>query len=184
MVMRDAHSVDDVDAFEPCWNDASTGTGWHPISQAPMTTEKFSSMPVSIGELDCWEEDWLETHRGCLEAREEEYQALVESGPANHTEELAEPLECCGTPRPCGKVVKFVVRATSDFITVHDYLSAVHPWLLSLRDDILSALGVDDDKSLPADTKLMVFYDMPTWVSVVMDRIAEEISQPARKRAA
>lgn len=43
-------------------------------------------------------------------------------------------------------------------MTVHDYLSTVHPWLMSLRGDLLAALGVLDgeDDPLPDHTRLVV----------------------------
>ena len=44
--------------------------------------------------------------------------------------------------------MSLLVEASRDFVTVHDYVSAVHPWLLSLRGDILQAAGdVTNDES-------------------------------------
>ncbi|KAK4123070.1 hypothetical protein N657DRAFT_573893, partial [Parathielavia appendiculata] len=43
-------------------------------------------------------------------------------------------------------------------LTVHDFASAVHPWLMNLREDILAALGtVLDHKPWLPETKLMGF---------------------------
>ncbi|KAF4911892.1 hypothetical protein CGCVW01_v011262 [Colletotrichum viniferum] len=51
-------------------------------------------------------------------------------------------LKCCGTQRPRGKTVIVVVRpAVGSFVAIHDYLSTVHPLLLSSRADLLSAMG-------------------------------------------
>lgn len=83
-------------------------------------------------------------------------------------------LMCCGEKRPRGKAVSVAVKpaASHGFVTIHDYLSAVHPWLMSLREDILGAIGMyegvicdmDGDcvpiaPSLGAD--LMVNYNAP-----------------------
>jgi hypothetical protein len=59
---------------------------------------------------------------------------------------------CCGAKRPRGKAVKLVVKPTmsgNEFVTVHDYLSAVPPWLMSARGDILWCMGLGDGKLLP-----------------------------------
>lgn len=66
---------------------------------------------------------------------------------------------CCGTKRPRGKAVKLVVKPTmsgNEFVTVHDYLSAVPPWLM--REDILWCMGLGDGNLLPPETELMVIY--------------------------
>lgn len=42
-------------------------------------------------------------------------------------------------------------------VTVHDYSAAIHPWLLSLRDELLVAAGSQSwSDPLPPATKLMV----------------------------
>lgn len=42
--------------------------------------------------------------------------------------------------------MRIVVTASEGgFVTVHDYLSTVHPWLMSMREDILKAKDVWDE---------------------------------------
>ncbi|KAI0814553.1 hypothetical protein GGR55DRAFT_700820 [Xylaria sp. FL0064] len=67
-------------------------------------------------------------------------------------------LECCGTKRPRGKNETIVVKPSpkNGLVTIHNYFSTVHPWLMGLRDVILDAMGVMDAKSLPPETKLRV----------------------------
>lgn len=71
---------------------------------------------------------------------------------------------CCGTS-PVNfqeKSVPLVVKAPGSgemgFVTVHDYLSAVHPWLMGMRGDMLAAMGTaqGDDAPLPNETELLV----------------------------
>ena len=72
--------------------------------------------------------------------------------------------------RPRDKEARLEVKAApGEFLTVHDYVSAVHPWLMGLREDILAALGLEaaQDEPLPADTKLMVAYWDPRDMTVV-----------------
>ena len=93
-------------------------------------------------------------------------------------------LKCCGTKRPRGKAHILVVKPTvsgNNFITIHDYLSAVHPWLMSLREDILWAKGLADDAPLPVNTILMV--DLVSPAMLMISKAAEWIDQTRKKAA-
>lgn len=60
-------------------------------------------------------------------------------------------LMCCDEIRPHGKDVKLVVKPATGgegFVTVHDYVSALHPWLMNMREDIVKAKGVLDQPVL------------------------------------
>ena len=145
-------------------------SAWHAVSQAAFTEPRVSSCTVSVRELDEWEDIFLDFHE---EHNEDDPTADRGPLPDPTPEELAEPwppghrhlLSCCGFPRPRNKAVSLVVRAGPEgpgFVTVHDYVTQIHPWLLGLRADLLGAVGVvhgDDGEPLPADAKLklMVF---------------------------
>lgn len=67
-------------------------------------------------------------------------------------------LICCDEIRPHGKDVKLVVKPAGGgegYVTVHDYVSALHPWLMNMREDIVKAKGVLNQPVPPA-TKLLV----------------------------
>lgn len=52
-----------------------------------------------------------------------------------------------------------MVRAAEHpYVTVRDYLVAVHPWLMGSQGDILWTLNLCEDELLPAETKLVVNY--------------------------
>lgn len=57
-----------------------------------------------------------------------------------------------------------VVEAKGEALTVHEFMSAVHPWLMDLREEILAALELN--QPLPADTKLMVNYPWPAALGI------------------
>jgi hypothetical protein len=93
-------------------------------------------------------------------------------------------LKCCRTKRPLGKANILVVKPTvsgNNFITIHDYLSAVHPWLMHLREDILWAKGLADNAPLPVNTKLMV--DLVSPAMLMISEAAEWIDQTRKKAA-
>ncbi|KAL0934975.1 uncharacterized protein CTRU02_209566 [Colletotrichum truncatum] len=63
-------------------------------------------------------------------------------------------------PAPDDKPPTFeplVVTASSgDFVTVHDFVSAVHPWLTARRDLILRAKNVYNDTYLPGPNEKLI----------------------------
>ncbi|KAK8140024.1 hypothetical protein PG984_000090 [Apiospora sp. TS-2023a] len=76
----------------------------------------------------------------------------------------------CGEPTPWSMYNELTIHASTTvqegggYVTIRDYVSALHPWLMSMRELILMALGdennyVDEVKPLPIDTKLMVMAD-------------------------
>ena len=51
------------------------------------------------------------------------------------------------------------------FVTVHDFVSAVHPWPMARRQQILRAKNVQDEEYRPdPDAKLLVAADRPELV--------------------
>lgn len=47
-------------------------------------------------------------------------------------------------------------RDGQGFVTLHDYLSAVHPWLMGLRSELRAALGAMYDTPLEPNVQLSV----------------------------
>ena len=67
--------------------------------------------------------------------------------------------ECCGQMAPRNKGVSLKVLPAEDgegFVTLHDYLSAVHPWLMSLRGDIIGALTTTFDNPIAPGALLKI----------------------------
>lgn len=72
-------------------------------------------------------------------------------------EGLERAMRSCYRNMPRDTKASLTVKATREFITVHGYVSAVHPWLMGLREKILQASGdLLDNIALPLDTILMV----------------------------
>ncbi|KXX75178.1 hypothetical protein MMYC01_209620 [Madurella mycetomatis] len=74
-------------------------------------------------------------------------------------------------PEPGDKPLKFeplvVTASNGDSVTIHDYVSAVHPWLTARREQIPRAKHVADDEYTPGttDEKLLVSADNADLVS-------------------
>ncbi|KAL7957134.1 hypothetical protein V8C34DRAFT_325504 [Trichoderma compactum] len=136
-VMRTARSVAELDPFfRPDTSGSGNGT-WHEISSLPLTDPKVSSIEASLRHLDQWESDWLAWHRDHTAA---EFKADWEED--SDTEFL---IRCCGddrTLRERGLKIKVTPSAGNNFVTVHAYVSVVHPWLMGLRGDIIRVKAV------------------------------------------
>ncbi|KAL6822866.1 hypothetical protein J3E69DRAFT_382000 [Trichoderma sp. SZMC 28015] len=159
-VMRTARSVGEFDPFfTPDTNGSGSGT-WHEISSLPLTDPKVSSAEASLRDLDQWESDWLAWHRdhtapefnveyttyGDLSDEDRPYaNEPKEDGGWEEDSDTEFLIRCCGDDRPLrkrGLKIKVTPSAGNNFVTVHDYVRAVHPWLMGLRGDIIRAKAV------------------------------------------
>ncbi|KAB5583028.1 hypothetical protein GE09DRAFT_288074 [Coniochaeta sp. 2T2.1] len=136
-------------------------TTWHAVAQAAYTEPKVSSITVSVSQIDDWEDLWRERHIGCADPPLDD----EEGGKENYDF----PSRCCGEQRPHPQDMTLTIRASGEYVTVHDYVSAVHPWLLRKHEDLLGALGALNDEprlALPARKHLMVTSGGPDMLSV------------------
>ncbi|CCF42469.1 hypothetical protein CH063_02844 [Colletotrichum higginsianum] len=115
------------DIMEPYFHpgDADVAPSWHPVSQESLMVPQVPTVTVRIYCLDDWEQLWVEFNRYCLDTKND-------------------------PRRPRAKDVELEVTAGSGaFLTIHEYVSAVHPWLMGMRERLLYALGKTDGKGVP-----------------------------------
>jgi len=135
----------------------------HAVSQASLIEPPVSSATVRIQCIDDWEQIWADQHWSCGEAEwNTPEQNPGRLGP-RPDDKAQDPrlfvLECCGQKRPWAYDTQLEVTAQGEFLTVHEYVSAVHPWLMARRDTVLDALGkAYGDPGWPSETKLAVLY--------------------------
>ena len=125
-------------------------TTWHPISQEAVTAPPVASLTVAEEYLGGWQDEWWTIN---MEGFDEDVQPAPEDVPPQF-----EPL-----------VVTASSAAAGGFVTVHDFVSAVHPWLMGLREQILRARNVADDEYTPdadGDARLLVVADLVELVRV------------------
>ena len=120
-----------------------------------------SSVTVRIGCIDDWEQAWTDQHWRCHDAPVNDlYPRRLGPRPDDETfDPNIYVLECCGQKRPWAYDTQLQVAAQGEFLTVHEYILAVHPWLMAMRDTLLDVLGKvhGNPKWLP-ETKLAVLY--------------------------
>ncbi|KAL8305850.1 hypothetical protein RB597_003468 [Gaeumannomyces tritici] len=124
--------------------DAGTAEAWHPISQEPITERPVASLSVMEANLKHWRDGWYDTY---IEPNDDLYPSDQE--------------EFEGMPPKFDPVV--VTASNGQFVTIHDYLSTVHPWLVERRLLILRSRYelIDDNKVVTGDERILVFADPP-----------------------
>lgn len=187
--------IDPDDAvFEPYYR-APDGAdpSWHPISQSPYTTPKVSSITITwIDPLDEWESYWSEKHQehvyaGDYDPAKARFGPLPdpdETGHSSYELESGRYLQaCCGTERPVYEQTKLLVEATGDFVTIHDFISVVHPYLMARRGEIVAAMREEQYRGspVPAETDMMVTLTTPTSLYVTDQSEWLEYHQKPRK---
>ncbi|KAH8698047.1 hypothetical protein GQ44DRAFT_633501 [Phaeosphaeriaceae sp. PMI808] len=159
-VMDDKFYDPDV-PLEPYCLQTEPSLIWSSVAQSPLTEPKISSVTVGVEQLDDWEDQWMELHREHaipgLHSDEARFGPLADFDPDSDEEGPEHLLRCCHGDRPRKTKVSLTVNATEGFLTIHDYVSAVHPWLMGLYEKILQASGdLQDNVPLPSDTRLMI----------------------------
>ncbi|KAH6723796.1 hypothetical protein DL95DRAFT_522039 [Leptodontidium sp. 2 PMI_412] len=149
-VMASAYNVDVLEPyFQPT---AGGGSSWHVISKSSLTHP-----PINHSEPD-----------SCNESEDLRYGDLPDYNPEKD-EDPPHLLVCGGTDRPRNKSGGVLVTASQSgpgFVTVHDYITTVHPWLMRNRDDILDAMDRREDLPDPEDMDLVVDAVFPTWLRI------------------
>ena len=147
---------------------------WHPFSQIPLVdgdSNRLSSLKLRVDPLDDWDYFWMENHDRHTEPDLDIYDpADVLYGPIPDPV-LAEEygggdrhlLKCCGGQnRPLGKGTNVVIvpAPRAEFVTVHDFVSVVHPYLLARRDDIIDGMNEDPGRfGKPFRSEIKLFVD-------------------------
>lgn len=146
------------DVMEPYFRPAAAddlAPNWHPVSQESMMEPQVSATRVRIDCIETWEELWVERFRYCVD---------TETDPR----------------RPRSKHVQLEVTTSGEFLTVHEYVSAIHPWLMGMRETLLDVLGKNRGQPpWPPEMSLAVihFSHGPLYINTE-DRWAEAHKKP------
>ncbi|KAH8194090.1 hypothetical protein TruAng_011740 [Truncatella angustata] len=125
---------------------AGTGT-WHAVAHEPVTQPPVSSLRAAIEDLDQWESDWLFWHQDHESAEFVTYGDL-----SDEDRPFAEYADEDGNWE-ADSDTEFKIRM---YATLTLERKAVHPWLMSLRDDIVRAKSVARTGGFPSRTRYMV----------------------------
>lgn len=67
---------------------------------------------------------------------------------------------CCGTERLVVKRANVLVKAAGELLTIHDFLSVVHPYLMARRKDIVAAMQEEQYRLLPVPAETELFMSL------------------------
>lgn len=170
-VMASAYNTD---VLEPYFQPTAGGGSWHVISQSPLTQPPVSSVVATVDDLEIWESDWMDFHRNHSdpdvhsESEDLHYGDLPDYNP-EEDEEPPHLLVCCGTDRPRHKAGGVLVTPSASgqgFVTVHDYVTIMYPWLMRNREDILDAMDRLEDGPDPDQVDLVVDLVRPDCLTI------------------
>lgn len=140
-------------------------TSDHPLAKELMTNPAVPSIDVNVYQLEHWPEDWIDYHRECCGSiacgyGEHDRQTVpVSDGERSDlfdsNDVPVKLIKCCGEPRP-EEPIPLHVRASDETrgVTIDNYVSAVHPWLVGNIENIVKAASMDGQIS--ARSTLMV----------------------------
>ncbi|KAK4152638.1 hypothetical protein C8A00DRAFT_34668 [Chaetomidium leptoderma] len=149
------------------------------------TAITVSSLRLCVDPLDDWDYHWMEKHDQHTDLDEKHESVISDDdvfyGPlpgADEGEKLdggdEHLLVCCGQKRPLGKEAEeVVVKPTTGgggFVTIHDFISTVHPYLMARRDEVLEAMCEDPGRTrapFPPETRLVVVWYSAPYVDVL-----------------
>lgn len=150
---------------DPAYHPATTTPASpHPVSASSLTEPPISSITVTQDDLSHWEDDWVDEHLphaddddgvstwvdgADSDDEDEDEDDADEGGDDGLGRNLA---RCCGQSRPRAPAPLVVGPSTKPYLTVDDYVMAVHAWFRTHRDSILAARGVHQDGPVPAST--------------------------------
>jgi len=170
-------SVEVADTLGPdskCEPYTTDGHSFHKISTSPATEPPISSISVTIDDLDTWGYRWEGEHR------DDNWDNQEWTGDSD--DEDRELLRCCGIACPPPPPSLEVLPTTHPFITVHDYITQVHPWIQALKPSILEALCESRSPSSRFYISLMSLKVLIYEEDFRADRLWKSVEQHVRRR--
>lgn len=139
--------------------------GLHPISDESLVNPPVSSIEIAIDDFVYWNVLWEERHsdhdddNNCL-YRNDKGQILTtqEIEELESSEQLAfEVFSCCGESAPQLPLSVTVHASRKPFVTIADYIAALHPFLAAHRKQIIFAKSeLNGGPAIPRNAELMV----------------------------
>ncbi|KAJ6783592.1 hypothetical protein PWT90_10349 [Aphanocladium album] len=136
----------------PYFGRTLAGGRWHDIAEEPVSETRQSSITVAVSPLTSWAAQWEEFHEDADPDDDD-----CEFAPGDDDDDgPGELLRYRGEQRPQTPPPLVVTATTKEYVTVHDYVSALHPWLMEHFDAISSAVNVWNGGQAPPGQKLFV----------------------------
>lgn len=131
---------------------------FHPISASALTEPPISSITVTLSDFEHWEETWVEEHVPHADDDQAVWVDVQQGTEGDEDDDGGDDgdgrrlMRCCDTSRPVVPAPVTVRSTSQPFVTIHDYVTAVHHWLQRVKGSVLEAKGVHESQPLPANT--------------------------------
>ncbi|KAL0939602.1 uncharacterized protein CTRU02_206212 [Colletotrichum truncatum] len=163
--------------------DSAGNLTWHAISQASLAEPKIKSISIHVDVLERWQREWIEWHERhaspeddhCIFGELPDDELYKSEGDDEEDEDddddsEGELLRCCDTERPKRALPLGIKASNMRYITIHDYISTLHPWLMGLREDIAKADNLLGDRKPEEYENLVVDISNPHCLTVMDDK--------------
>lgn len=129
----------------------------HPMSESSLTEPPISSITVTLDDLDTREEDWVLEHMRDDGSGDDVWENVDddEGGDGGDGRKL---VRCCNEDRPYAPAPLTIQGSTDKgYVTIRDYVVAVHALLQSHRDEIVQhMITTRGEPHSPGDVELWV----------------------------
>ncbi|KAF0330905.1 hypothetical protein GQ607_001774 [Colletotrichum asianum] len=152
---------------------------WHAISQEALTEPRIKTTSVHADVSKRWQSEWIEWHFNdddCVygelldDLHYESECSSSEGDEENDDGDEGELLRCCDTDRPKQALSLVIEASNMEYITIHAYVSALHPWLMRLRQDITRADNMLGDRKPEEYEHLVVDVTNPQYLSIIDEK--------------
>lgn len=146
-----------------CQRTLAGTTTRHAISEASLFEPAVSSITVKTPLTDEATIDWEDQHQHAEPGTEGLWGCVFG--------DRGELLECCGESRPAPDAPVIVAASTKPYVTVHDYISTLHPILMRFRDHL--AMDGEQHHHQPVDisgSNLVVVFNTPHNVVITEEK--------------
>ncbi|KAF4482279.1 hypothetical protein CGGC5_v009480 [Colletotrichum fructicola Nara gc5] len=157
---------------------------WHAISHEALTEPKIKTISFHADVSKRWQGEWIEWHLRHASPDDDDcvygellddlhYESECSSSEGDEEDDdgdEGELLRCSDTDRPKQALPLVIETSNIECITINDYVSALHPWLMDLRQDITRADNMLGDRKPEEYEHLMLDITNPKYLSIMDEK--------------
>ncbi|KAK1847554.1 hypothetical protein CCHR01_09833 [Colletotrichum chrysophilum] len=153
---------------------------WHVISQESLTEPKIKTISVHVDVLKRWQGEWIQWNLQHASPDDDDddcvygelldellHESECSSSEGDDDSNEGELLRCCATDRPKRALLLVIETSNTEYITIYDYVSALHLWLMGTRQDITRADNMIGDRKPEEYEHLVVDITNPQYLSIM-----------------
>ncbi|KAF2154940.1 hypothetical protein K461DRAFT_276109 [Myriangium duriaei CBS 260.36] len=152
-----------------------TGTMLDTIADESLTEPPISSITVVQEQLNDAPQYFVDEHIPHADDDNPAVEWRPAKPPHHGDRENKLLMQCCGEQRPRGSPRLTINASSKAFVTIGDFVLAVHPWLQTLKDEIVAVIGEHLGR-ISGDTPFYVFPDYLDCLALTWDQAPPTLS--------